>query len=117
MLIVIVEFVLRPGMQSKFEEELAAMRARVKDFDGFLGEEPCQSVTDAEKQVVLFYWRDEESMATWRSDPSTFVCSSAGATSSSLGIRSASPRSSVSLTGGWVAESDVGLLTALTSQR
>lgn len=68
MLIVIVEFVLRPGMQSKFEEGLAAMRARVKDFDGFLGEEPCQSVTDAEKQVVLFYWRDEESMATWRSD-------------------------------------------------
>ncbi len=68
MLIAIVEFAVRPGMQSKFEEGLAAMRARVKGFDGFFGEGPCQSVTDAEKQVVLFYWRDEGSMAAWRID-------------------------------------------------
>ncbi len=69
MLVVIVEFVLRPGMKGKFEEGLAAMREREKGFDGFLGEEPCQSIADTEKQVALFYWRDEESMAAWRSDP------------------------------------------------
>ena len=69
MFVVIVEFALRPEMQSEYEEGLAAMQARVKDFDGFLGEEPCQSVTDAEKQIVLFFWRDEESLAAWRCDP------------------------------------------------
>ncbi len=69
MLVVTVEFALREGAEPEFQVALEAMQARVRGFDGFLGEEPCQSLSDPSHQVTLFYWRDAESMAAWRSDP------------------------------------------------
>ncbi len=69
MLVVTVEFALREGTEREFQLALEAMQARVRGFDGFLGEEHCQSLSDPTHQVTLFYWRDAESMAAWRSDP------------------------------------------------
>ncbi len=40
MMVVIVEFELRAGMESEFETELKHMHEQVKKYDGFLGEEP-----------------------------------------------------------------------------
>ena len=41
MMVVIVEFELRAGMESEFETALQHMREQVKKYDGFLGETPC----------------------------------------------------------------------------
>ena len=56
-------------MESEFEEALAAMQERVKNFPGFLGEEPCQSLTKEGKFVTVFRFRDRESIIAWKNDP------------------------------------------------
>ncbi|MEE8528909.1 MAG: antibiotic biosynthesis monooxygenase [Gammaproteobacteria bacterium] len=68
MIQVTVEYVLRPGAEEKFEQALSRMQERVKGFDGYLGEELCQSTAEDGKFVTIFYWRDRETMATWRQD-------------------------------------------------
>ena len=69
MIQVTVEYVLRPGAEEKFEQALSRMQERVKGFDGYLGEELCPSTAEDGKFVTIFYWRDRETMATWRQDP------------------------------------------------
>ena len=69
MIQVTVEYVLRPGAEEKFEQALSRMQERVKGFDGYLGEELCQSTAEDGKFVTIFYWRDRETMAAWRQDP------------------------------------------------
>ena len=69
MMIVIVEFALREGAEEQFESALSRMQDRVKDYEGFLGEEPCRSLVDEDKFVSIFYWRDRESIKAWREDP------------------------------------------------
>ena len=46
MLTVVVEFVLRPGVEREFADALGAMQERVQTFEGYLGEEPCRSMAD-----------------------------------------------------------------------
>ena len=69
MIQVTVEYALRPGAEEKFERAISRMRERVKGFDGYLGEESCQSIAKDGKFVTIFYWRDRETMAAWRQDP------------------------------------------------
>ena len=69
MMVVIVEFELRTGMESEFETALQHMREQVKKYDGFLGETPCCSIENEKTIVTLFYWRDRESIKAWRDDP------------------------------------------------
>lgn len=69
MMLVIVEFALREGAEEQFESALRRMQDRVKDYDGYLGEEPCQSLIDENKFVSIFYWRDRQSIKAWREDP------------------------------------------------
>ena len=69
MMVVIVEFELRAGVESKFESALKHMQEQVKKYNGFLGETPCYSLDNNKKFVSLFYWRDRESMKAWREDP------------------------------------------------
>ncbi len=66
---VTVEFVLRPGAEQEFEKALKVMQERVSQFEGYLGEEACQSITEEGKFVTIFYWRDREAMVAWRQDP------------------------------------------------
>ncbi len=67
--LVTAEFKINPGMESAFEEALAAMQERVKSYPGFLGEEPCQSLNEEGKFVSIFYFRDHDSSIAWRIDP------------------------------------------------
>ena len=69
MLVVIVEFELRAGMESEFETALKHMQEQVKKYDGFLGEVSCCSIEKEKTFVTLFYWRDRESIKAWREDP------------------------------------------------
>ena len=69
MIQVTVEYAIRPGAEEKFERALSRMQQRVKEFDGYLGEEPYQSIAEDGKFITIFYWRDRETMAKWRQDP------------------------------------------------
>ncbi len=69
MMVVIVEFELRAGAESKFETALKHMQERVKQYDGFLGEALCCSIENEKRLVTLFYWRDRASIKAWREDP------------------------------------------------
>ncbi len=69
MMVVIVEFELRPGAESEFETASKHMQEQVKHYDGFLGEAPCRSIENEKTFVTLFYWRDRESIKAWRADP------------------------------------------------
>ena len=66
---VTVEFELKPGVEQAFEAALAEMRDLVRTFDGYQGEQPCQSETEQGTFVFLSYWRDPESLRLWRNDP------------------------------------------------
>ena len=57
MMVVIVEFELRPGAESEFETASKHMQEQVKHYDGFLGEAPCRSIENEKTFVTLFYWR------------------------------------------------------------
>ena len=69
MIQVTVEFELKPGVEQAFEVALAEMQALVRTFDGFQGEQACQSVTGKRTFITLSYWRDRESLKVWRNDP------------------------------------------------
>jgi heme-degrading monooxygenase HmoA len=69
MLAVIIEYELRPGVEAEFQEALAEMLAKVREVDGFLGEDPCRSVASPTKRVTISYWRDEAALAAWRTHP------------------------------------------------
>ena len=68
MMLVTVEFALRPGMEEEFQSALDEAHKCVKRYDGFLGEEPCRNVFDEHKFVTIFYFRDRESIKAWRGD-------------------------------------------------
>ena len=67
-MLVTVEFALRPGMEARFEAALDKAHACIKKYDGFLGEEPCRSISDENRFVTLFYFHDRESIKAWRRD-------------------------------------------------
>ncbi len=69
MMVVIVEFELRAGMESEFETARKHMQEQVKKYDGFLGEVPCRSIENEKTFVTHFCWRDRESIKAWREDP------------------------------------------------
>ena len=69
MIQVTVEFALRPVAEKEFENALKVMQERVSQFEGYLGEEACQSITKEGKFLTIFYWRDRETMVAWRQDP------------------------------------------------
>ncbi len=78
MMVVIVEFELRTGMESEFETALQHMREQVKKYDGFLTETPCYSIENEKRLVNLFYWRDRESIKAWREDPEHLITQQLG---------------------------------------
>jgi heme-degrading monooxygenase HmoA len=69
MLVAIIEYELRPGVEAEFQGALAEMLAKVKEVDGFLGEEPCRSVINDSKRVTISYWRDAAALKAWQTHP------------------------------------------------
>ena len=68
MMLVIVEFELAPGQEDEFETLLGEMQERVKQYDGYLGEEPCRSLLDENRFITLFRFRDQAAIASWKQD-------------------------------------------------
>lgn len=68
MMLVTVEFGLRPGNETRFESAVDEAHALLDKYDGFLGEEPCRNLFDDNKFVTLFYFRDRDAIKAWRED-------------------------------------------------
>lgn len=68
MILVVVEFLLQPNAQDKFESALLEMQSRIENYEGFLGEEPCRAVSDPDKFISLFRFSDHEAVEAWRND-------------------------------------------------
>ncbi len=68
MIVAIIKYKLRPGVEEKFREALQRMLAKVEQVDGYLGEDACQSVQDTEMFITISYWRDREALKTWREE-------------------------------------------------
>ena len=68
MILVVVEFQLRADAQDKFERALEKLHARIKRYDGFPGEEPCQAMSDSTKFVTLFRFKNRDAVEAWRND-------------------------------------------------
>jgi heme-degrading monooxygenase HmoA len=69
MLVVIIEYELKPGVEAQFRAALDEMLEKVRAVDGFLGEEPCRSLAAESKRVTISYWRDEAALEAWRRHP------------------------------------------------
>lgn len=66
MIAVIFEFTAVGDKRDEYLELAAALNAQVKDFDGFLGIERFQSLSNPDRYVSLSFWRDEEAVRKWR---------------------------------------------------
>ena len=44
------------------------MQERIKQYDGYLGDEPCRSMSNVDKFVTLFRFSDRDAVETWRND-------------------------------------------------
>ena len=62
MISAIIKYEICSGMEDEFQEALERMKERVKEYDGFLGEEPCKNLENEDIYITIFYWRDRESM-------------------------------------------------------
>ncbi len=69
MMQVTIEFGLNPGVEQEFDTALTQMQERVQRYAGFLGEQACRAVDDDNHFVTIFYFRDRESIRSWRQDP------------------------------------------------
>ncbi len=68
MILVIVEFLLQPDAQDKFDRALEEMQELIKQYDGYLGEEPCRAMSNVDKFVTLFRFSDRDAAEAWRND-------------------------------------------------
>lgn len=66
MIVVMFESRPAPGKAQKYLDMGAALGPQIESFDGFLGIERFQSVTDPGKFLAVSYWRDEAAVERWR---------------------------------------------------
>ena len=66
MIAVIFEVIPAEGQQRTYLDIAAELRPLLDEVDGFVSIERFQSLTEPGKILSLSFWRDEESVITWR---------------------------------------------------
>jgi heme-degrading monooxygenase HmoA len=66
MILVIFEFIVKPGKQDAYFEIAREMQSEVEKIDGFLGVERFQSTIANNKFLSVSRWRDEAAVEVWR---------------------------------------------------
>ncbi|CAN5833177.1 antibiotic biosynthesis monooxygenase [soil metagenome] len=66
MMAVIFEVFPADGQKGTYLDIAAELRPMLDEIDGFISIERFQSLTDSSKILSLSFWRDEESIRTWR---------------------------------------------------
>jgi heme-degrading monooxygenase HmoA len=67
MIAVIFEVWPAEGERQHYLDLAAALRAELREVDGFLSIERFESLTEPGKLLSLSFWRDEAAVADWRS--------------------------------------------------
>ncbi len=65
----IIEFGVRPGMEARHQEILAALMPEAERFDGFVSKETFDSRNHPGKLITVSYWRDKDALAGWMRHP------------------------------------------------
>ena len=66
MIAVLFESKPHPGKKDAYLDAGAKLGPVVEHFDGFLGIERFESITNPGKVMAISYWRDEECVQKWR---------------------------------------------------
>ncbi len=69
MIICIIEFETRAGMEKEQQKWLADLMPRVEDFPGFQGKESYTHISGDGRVNTISYWENETSLLAWTRDP------------------------------------------------
>ena len=78
MIICIIEFETRPGMEEEQKKWLDKLMPRVEKFSGFHGKESYSHLSGDGRVNTVSYWENENALLTWTSDPEHRQAMSAG---------------------------------------
>ena len=78
MIAVIFEVEPAPGKRQDYLDAAAALRPELEAIDGFISIERFTSLTRPDKMLSLSFWRDEEAVKRWRTQPSHRAMQAAG---------------------------------------
>ncbi len=68
MIIGIIEFRIRPGLEGRYDEVAARLHAQIQTIEGFISVERFESRTHEGKLLSVSYWEDEAALKRWRDD-------------------------------------------------
>jgi heme-degrading monooxygenase HmoA len=70
MIAVLFELWPAEGQAARYLDLAAGLKAELESMDGFLSIERFESMADPGKLLSLSFWRDEDSVASWRNQAS-----------------------------------------------
>ena len=65
MLVCVIEFGTRPGMEERTRALLAELLVEAAKVDGFVSKESFLSKDQPDKTISISYWRDDAALKTW----------------------------------------------------
>lgn len=65
MIMCVIEFGVKPGMDDMRKQLLAEMFAELTTFDGFLRKETFDDCDKPGRRITISYWRDDEALGRW----------------------------------------------------
>jgi heme-degrading monooxygenase HmoA len=65
MILCVIEFGVKPGMDEVRTKLLAELFVELSTFDGFLGKETYDDCDKPGRRITISYWTDEEALARW----------------------------------------------------
>ena len=68
MIVGIIEFHIRPGMEGRYDEVAAKLHSHIHSIEGFISVERFESRTNPGKLLSVSYWEDEAALKRWRDD-------------------------------------------------
>ena len=78
MIAFIFEVVPAEGRRQEYLDIAADLRRELEKIDGFISIERFGSLIEPEKILSLSFWRDEEAVKTWRTQPEHGLAQQAG---------------------------------------
>ena len=69
MIICIIEFETKPGMEEEAQKWLAELMPLVEQFSGFQGKESYAHISGDGRVNTVSCWEDEKSLSAWTQDP------------------------------------------------
>ena len=68
MVVGIIEFHIRPGLEHRYDEVAAKLHAHIQSIEGFISVERFESRTNEGKLLSLSFWEDAAALKRWRDD-------------------------------------------------